>query len=75
MIDVMTKDKFSIIIETMVRDYRLSYLDAIVHWCEENEMEVETAAKLVSPLIKEKMMVECQNLNIIKGGSCAKLPI
>jgi len=38
-------------------------------------MEVETAAKLVSPLIKEKMMVECQNLNIIKGGSCAKLPI
>jgi len=71
----MTKDKFSIIIETMVRDYRLSYLDAIVHWCEENEMEVETAAKLVSPLIKEKMMVECQNLNIIKGGSCAKLPI
>jgi len=75
MIDVLTKDKFSIIIETMVRDYRLSYLDAIVHWCEENEMEVETAAKLVSPLIREKMMVECQNLNIIKGGSCAKLPI
>jgi len=75
MIDVLTKDKFSIIIETMVRDYKLSYLDAIVHWCEQNEMEVETAAKLVSPLIKEKMKVECQNLNIIKGGSCAKLPI
>jgi len=75
MIDVLTKDKFSIIVETMVRDQHLSYLDAIVHWCEENEMEIETAAKLVSPLIKEKMMVECQRLNIIKGGSCAKLPI
>ena len=74
MIDVLTKDKFSIIIETMVRDMRLSYLDAIVHWCEENEMEVETAAKLISPLIKEKMKVEAQRMNVIKGGG-SKLPI
>jgi hypothetical protein len=73
MIDVMTKDKFSIIIETMVRDYSISYMDAIVHWCEKNEMEIETAAKLVSPLIKEKMLVEAQDLNIIKKS--ARLPI
>lgn len=73
MIDVITKDKFSIIIETMVRDHNVSYMDAIVHWCEQNEMEVETAAKLVSPLIKEKMLVEAQDLNIIKKS--ARLPI
>lgn len=73
MIDVMTKDKFSIIIETLVRDDKLSYVDAIVHWCEQNEMEVETAAKLISPVIKEKMMRECIELNIFKGG--AQLPI
>lgn len=73
MIDVLTKDKFSIIIEELVRDHKLSYVDAIVHWCEKNQMEVETAAKLVSPLIKEKMLVECQDLNIIKRG--ARLPI
>jgi hypothetical protein len=73
MIDVMTKDKFSFIIERIVRDDRLSYIDAIVFWCEENQMEVETAAKLVSPVIKEKMLVECQDLNIIK--KTARLPI
>ena len=73
MIDVMTKDKFSIIIETMVRDQNVSYMDAIVYWCEKNEMEVETAAKLISPLIKEKMLVEAQDLNIIKKS--ARLPI
>jgi hypothetical protein len=73
MIDVMTKDKFSLIVEEMVRDLNISYIDAIVHWCEQNEMEIETAAKLVSPLIKEKMMRECIDLNIIKGG--ARLPI
>jgi len=74
MIDVMTKDKFSIIIEELVRDHKITYLDAILHWCEKNHMEVETAAKLVSPLIKQKMMVECEELNMIKKGG-AKLPI
>ena len=61
------------IIETMVRDQNVSYMDAIVYWCEKNEMEVETAAKLISPLIKEKMLVEAQDLNIIKKS--ARLPI
>jgi len=75
MIDVMTKDKFSLIIERMVRDYKLSYMDAIVHWCEENEMEIETAAKLVSPLIKEKLTVECQNMNLLCIKKGAQLPI
>lgn len=73
MIGVITKDKFSMLIEEIVRDDNLSYIDAIVHWCEQNEMEIETAAKLISPVIKEKMARECVELNIIKGG--AKLPI
>jgi hypothetical protein len=37
-------------------------------------MEVETAAKLISPLIKQKMTVECQELRMIKREG-AKLPI
>jgi hypothetical protein len=73
MIDVMTKDKFAMIIETIVRDDSLSYIDAICHWCEKNEMEIETAAKLISPVIKEKMLAECQDLNIIK--KTGRLPI
>jgi len=72
---VITKDKFSIIIETLVRDQNVSYMDAIVHWCEQNEMEVETAAKLVSPLIKEKMFVEAQNANLLVEKKGATLPI
>jgi hypothetical protein len=74
MIEVMTKEKFSIIIEELVRDHKLTYLDAVLHWCEKNTMEVETAAKLISPLIKQKMTVECQELRMIKQEG-AKLPI
>jgi hypothetical protein len=70
----MTKEKFSIIVEELVRDHKLTYLDAVLHWCEKNQMEVETAAKLISPLIKQKMTVECQELRMIKQEG-AKLPI
>jgi hypothetical protein len=73
MIELMTKDKFSIIIETLVIEDRLSYVDAIVYWCESNEMDVETAAKLISPTLRERMERECVELNIFKGG--AQLPI
>jgi len=74
MIDVMTKEKFSIIVEELVRDHKLTYLDAVLHWCEKNQMEVETAAKLISPLIKQKMTVEFHELRMIKREG-AKLPI
>jgi len=75
MIDVMTKDKFCLTIERIVKKDKLTYMDAIVHWCEQNEMEIETAAKLLTPLIKEKMLVECQELNLVNIEPSAKLPI
>jgi len=75
MIDMMTKDRFSILIEQLVREGNLTYMDAICHWCEQNEVEIETAAKLISPIIKEKMTVECQDLNLLVTKGSARLPI
>lgn len=75
MIDMMTKESFSLMIERMVREGNLTYMDAICHWCEKNEVEIETVAKMISPIIKEKMTVECQELNLLTTKSSAKLPI
>jgi hypothetical protein len=73
MIDIMTSQKFSLIIEDTVIQKRLSYMDAIVWWCEQNEMEIETAAKLLNGVIKEKIKVEAQDLNYLEKS--ARLPI
>ncbi len=73
MLEIMTIQKFSTIIEETVKEKRLSYMDAIVWWCEKNEMEVETAAKLINTIIKEKIKVEAQELNYLEKS--AKLPI
>jgi hypothetical protein len=73
MLDIMTSQKFSLLIEQTSRDKRLSYMDAIVWWCEQNEMEIETAAKLINGVIKEKIRVEAQDLNYLEKS--ARLPI
>ena len=73
MLDLMTSAKFSIIIEKAVQQHRLSYMDAIVWWCEEHEMEIEVAAKLCNGVIKEKLRYEAQELNFLEKPN--RLPI
>jgi len=73
MIDVLNREKFSQIIERTVIEKKLSYMDAIVWWCEENEFDIQDVNKLVSPLIKEKIKVEAENLNFLPKSS--RLPI
>jgi len=73
MIDVLNREKFSQIIERTVIEKKLSYMDAIVWWCEENEFDIQDVNKLISPLIKEKIKVEAENLNFLPKSS--RLPI
>ena len=72
-LNVLTKAKFSIIIEKIVHEKQLTYMEAIVYYCDNNELEVETAAKLINPVIKSKIEVEAQNLNFLPKTS--KLPL
>lgn len=73
MLELMTAQKFSLIIEQLVKDKRLSYIDAITYWCEENEMEIEVAAKLIGNVIKEKVRYEAQELNYLEKPN--RLPL
>ncbi len=52
----------------------MSYMDAIIHYCEENNVEVESAAKMLTKQIKEKIQFQSQKLNLIKGPKPGVLP-
>tara|TARA_S200002703_G_scaffold78452_2_gene67550 strand:+ start:97 stop:318 length:222 start_codon:yes stop_codon:yes gene_type:complete len=65
MIEVMNTSKFSIMIENFVKEKRCTYMDAVVLYCEENEMEIESAAKLLNTKIKGHLEVEAMELNFI----------
>ena len=71
----MTPSKFAIEIEKIVSNEKLNYIDAIVHYCEVNELEVDSITKLVSKPLKERLKYDAINLNFMKKTSRAKLPL
>ena len=61
-------------IEEMVYELDISYMDAIVHYCDKTGMEIETAAKLLNQKIKETIASEASDLNLMKE-KINKLPV
>jgi hypothetical protein len=53
----------------------MSYIDAILHFCELNSIDVESVPKLISKPLKEKIKYEAMELNFLKRSSRAKLPL
>ena len=71
----LTPSKFALEIEKIVVEEKLNYIDAIVHYCEINELEVDSLTKLVSKPLKEKLKWDATRLNFMKRTSRAKLPL
>ena len=71
----LTPQKFAIEIEKIVAEEEFNYIDAICHYCETNNIEVESVTKLISKPLKEKLKYDAQELNFMKKTSRAKLPL
>ena len=68
--------KFAEEIESIVKDNKdMKYIDAIVFFCEKNNLDVEVVPKLMSKPLKEKLKCEAMELNFLKKTSHAKLPL
>lgn len=74
MVEIMNTQTFSMKIEEVVKDKRISYFDAVLWYCEQNEIEIETGAKLINTIIKKKIEAEASDMNCLKEKS-AKLPV
>ena len=53
----------------------MNYIDAIVHFCEQHSLDLESVPKLISKPLKEKIKWDAQQLNFMKKTSRAKLPV
>ncbi len=73
----MTAAKFSMEIENLMKisDGSMNYIECIVHYCSENNIEIETVSKLISKPLKEKLKYDAQRLNYMKKSSKARLAI
>lgn len=70
----MNTQAFSMKIEQVVKDKKIGYFDAVLWYCEQNEIEIETGAKLINTIIKKKIEAEASDMNCLKEKS-AKLPV
>ena len=72
----MNSKEFSLIIEGVVKELKpITYMDAIVHYCEQNKIEVETVGRLISKALKEKIQAEAINANLLNVKKGGKLPV
>lgn len=62
-------------IEILVDEKKMEYIDAVVYYCEKNNMEIETAAQLIkqNQRFKAKIRTEAESLHFLPKTS--KLPV
>ena len=67
--------KFIADIERLRKDDNLPYMDAVICYCEKNQLEIEVVAKFISKnlLLKSKIQQEAEDLNYLPKTS--RLPI
>jgi len=66
-------NEFSLHVEQIVKDKRLSYMDAVLDYCKENFLEPQDVAKLINKSLKEKIAINMQDLNYLPKS--AKLDV
>ena len=71
---IITPNKFALIIEDIVKSKRISYIDAILEYCKDNEIDPSNTKSMINKTLKEKIAYEAQNLNMLKE-KVAKLPL
>lgn len=60
-----TANEFSLHIEQIVLDKKISYMDAVLEYCKENYLEPEDVASLINKSLKDKIEMDFRELNYL----------
>lgn len=63
---IMNSKEFSLQIEKIVQERKgISHMDAVLRYCEQNDIDPSTVSPLLTKALKDKITIEAQNLNYI----------
>lgn len=62
-------EEFSLFIEKQALKTGERYLDVLLEYCKDNDIEPETLAKSLTSSLKEKLQAECEQYNLLKHKS------
>lgn len=62
-----TPSDFMLEIDRIAEENRINYIDAVIHFCEKNGIEIETAAALIkgSAKMKAKVQLDAEEQNYL----------
>jgi Phage late-transcription coactivator len=66
--------KFQEAIQNIVKTQDISYIEAIVEFCEVNDFDIETVPRFLSQNIRDEIQREAEDLSLLKEKS-NRLPI
>jgi hypothetical protein len=61
-----SSNEFSIYIEEIVSREKLSYMDAVIRYCEEVDIDIAAIKPLITKQLKDKIQLEAIELNMMK---------
>ena len=73
--NLMNSKKFGLIVEDIVKKKKITYMDAVISYCEKNDIDPSSIGPLVNKSLKEKIKEEAEKLNLVEKSSTAVLPI
>ena len=53
----LTKSKFTKLIESTVSELKISYMEAVLHLCDKNDIEPEDVKKFISPILHTQLFL------------------
>jgi hypothetical protein len=65
----ITPKRFTTIIEDLVKEKRLTHLEAIIYYCEENNLEAHTCTRWMDKTMREKIQFDAEALNYLPKTS------
>ena len=71
----MNSKEFSLTIENIVKEKKISHMDAVIWYCEQNGLDPSQVSSLISKSLKEKIEVEAVKLNMLNTPPAGKLPL
>jgi len=72
---LMNSKRFALEIEEIVKSKKISYMDAVVLYCEDNDIDTGTISSLINKSLKEKIQMEAEKLNLVEKSGTAILPV
>ena len=69
---MISKKDFTEKVEELILKSKLDVVDAILKVCEQNNLEPESAKRLISQPLKDKLEAEAQGLGMVNRGTTSK---